>query len=97
MTDDQIVEAAIYEAGILMKNSAVAFRPARQTADAVIIKGGFPPIGADDEKLQEEVVPLAQILSATDSVQPLREAIYRIEDTVCPPGIPHARVYHVDP
>ncbi|WP_341021487.1 hypothetical protein [Brevundimonas diminuta] len=44
MTDDQIVEAAIYEAGILMKNSAVAFRPARQTAEAVIIKGGFTPM-----------------------------------------------------
>lgn len=97
MTDDHRIKGAIYDAEVQMKNSAVAFRPIRKTAEAVIIKGGFPPIGADDEKLEEEVVPLAQILSATDPLQPLREAIYRIEDKVCPPGIPHARVYRVDP
>lgn len=97
MTDDQLIQGAIYDAEIQMKDSAVAFRPVRRTAEAVIIEGGFPPPGTGEEKLAEEAVPLAQILSATDPVQPLREAIYRIEDKVCPPGIPHARVYHVDP
>ncbi|GEM_PF-3408282 len=97
MTDDHRIKGAIYDAEIQMKNSAVAFRPVRRTAEAVIIEGGFPSFGADDEKLAEEVVPVAKILNATDPVQPLREAIYRIEDKVCPPGLASARVYRVDP
>lgn len=96
MTEDieTRVDRRILEAQETADKSPPTYLPFERTADGVRITGRFPQGAGAEDKVAAEFVALADIADAR--VNPLVEAIYRIEDKVVPLGIPLARTYTID-